>query len=314
MFIFFPYRVDVPFNYRPVVNWLVVAVVILVFGIQMAEIFHYSAHSGGTAEYLEYSLTTQYGLDGWGIKGLLGSMWLHGGPMHLMWNSLYLWLFGNAVCSKLGNLRYLPVYIVFGVAGGIGHLLFDGEPALGASGAISGLIGMHLVFFPENSISCFFCWIFLPHRPVWFSLRSFWLILIWFALNIYGVIRGSQGVGYFAHIGGFVAGVGLALLLLKTKHITVERHERSVLDLLGLEKKAKTPVTRGDRTRWQRKWENKQSQEAEPKTTPSELEGTPEQFIRFKCNCGQRIKVSRQYAGRNGRCPKCSSQLRIPEA
>jgi hypothetical protein len=100
-----------------------------------------------------------------------------------------------------------------------------------------------------------------------------------------------------------MAGFGLGILLLKTRRIAMERHERSILDLLGLEKRAKTPVTKGDRTSRQQKRENQESKEAEL-----------EQFVRFKCNCGQRIKVSRQYMGRTWGCPKCSSQLRIPEA
>jgi membrane associated rhomboid family serine protease len=314
VFILFPYRVDVPFNYRPVVNWLVVVAVILIFAFQVVEFGQYAGRRAGAEEYIENSITVQHVLNGWDIKGLLGHMWLHGGPLHVMGNMLFLWLFGNAVCSKIGNLCYLPVYVGLGLAAGISHLLFSGAPAVGASGAINGLVGMYLVFFPENSISCFFCWIFLPHRPIWFSVRSFWMILLWFAFDIFGAMCGEQGVAYFAHIGGFVAGFGLAILLLKTRRVAMERHERSILDLLGLEKKAKTPVTRGDRTSWQRNWENIESEEAEPKATPSEPEETPEQFMRFMCNCGQRIKVSRQYVGRIGRCPKCSLQLRIPQA
>ena len=73
-----------------------------------------------------------------------------------------------------------------------------------------GLIGMHLVLFPENSISCVFLWWFLPNRPAWFSFRSFWLILPWFALNVYGAVYSSARIAYSAHIGGFLAGVGLA--------------------------------------------------------------------------------------------------------
>jgi membrane associated rhomboid family serine protease len=294
-------------------NWLVVTAVILVFWLQIAELGKYSASARGAEQYVENSITMQYSLDGWGIKGLLGSMWLHGGILHVMGNLLYLWLFGNAVCSKLGNLRYLSVYLVLGVASGIGHLLFSEGRAAGASGAISGLIGMHLVFFPENSISCFFCWIFLPHRPVWFSFRSLWFILPWFALNVYGAMRGGGRVGYFAHIGGFVTGVGLALLLLKTKCITMEKHERSMLDLLGLGgKKARPTAGRGDRTRWQRKWEIQERMKALQETSPAEPEETSVEFIRFKCSCGQPIKVSGQYAGRTGRCPKCARRVKIP--
>ena len=240
-------------------------------------------------------------------------MWLHAGILHVAGNLLYLWLFGNAVCSKLGNLRYLPVYVGLGVAAGIGHLLFSEGRAVGASGAISGLIGMYLMFFPENSISCFFCWFFLPHRPVWFSIRSFWMILLWFASNIFGVVYGSEGVGYLAHIGGFVSGIGLAFLLLKTGKIAVERHERSMLDLLGLTgKKARTTASIGDRAPWQRKWEVQERTKTLQETSPVEPEEAHVEFIRFKCSCGQPIKVSSQYAGRTGRCPKCTHRVKIP--
>ncbi len=294
-------------------NWLIVTAVIVVFSCQVAELVKYSNLPRGTERYVEESITIQYSLNGWGIKGLLGSMWLHAGILHVAENLLYLWLFGNAICSKLGNLRYLPVYVGLGVVAGISHLLFSEGRAVGASGAISGLIGMYLVFFPENSISCFFCWIFLPQRPVWFSVRSFWMILLWFAINIFGAVYGSEGVGYLAHIGGFVAGVALAFLLLKTGKIIFERHERSMLDLLGLGgKKARTTRSIGDRARWQHKWEVQEHTKALQKTSPAEAEETPEEFIRFKCNCGQPIKVSDRHAGKTGRCPKCNRQVKIP--
>jgi len=299
VFLFFPYRVDVPHEHRPVMNWVVFAVTILVFWFQLAD----------------SSITVRYCLDGWGIRGLLGSIWLHGGLLHLFWNSVYLWVFGNAICSKLGNLGYLPAYVGLGVAGGIGHLLFGNAPAVGASGAISGLIGMHLVLFPENSISFVFLWWFLPHRPAWFSFRSFWFIIPWFVLNIYGAMRGSGTVGYFAHIGGFVAGVGLVLLLLKTGDIRVERHERSILSLLGLGgRKTKSAEGRRERARSQRKREIEDRMKARQENSPGETVRTPAAVIRFKCSCGQPIKVPGEYAGRTGRCPKCSGKLKIPPA
>ena len=235
-------------------NWVVVTAVMLVFWLQITE----------------PSITVRYWLDGWGIRGLLGSIWLHGGLLHLLGNCLYLWVFGNTVCSKLGNLGYLPAYVGLGIAGGIGHLLFDGDPAIGASGAISGLIGMHLVLFPKEPIRCFFFWIFLPHRPAWFKFKSFWFILPWFALNIYGAMYGSWGIAYFAHVGGFVAGVGLALLLLKTGDIRVERHERSILSLLGLGgRKAKSAEARRARTRSQRKREIEERMKVLQENSPS---------------------------------------------
>jgi len=314
VFILFPYRVDVPFNYRPVINWVVVAVVILIFAFQVGELLQYSNQVSGAEKYVEHSITMQYILKGWSIKGLFGHMWLHGGLLHLIGNLIFLWLFGNAVCSKIGNLYYLPVYIGLGLAAAISHVLFFNVPALGASGAINGLVGMYLVFFPENSISCFFCWIFLPQRPVWFSVRSFWMILLWFAFDLVGALHGGGGVAYFAHIGGFIAGVGLAILMLKRKVIVMERNEKSILKLLGLEKKDKPKRYRKDLSHLQQKRGKQESEEAEPETTPFEPEEAPEQFIRFRCRCGQSIKIPSQYAGRIGRCPKCSARLRIPQA
>ncbi len=306
MFIFFPYRVDVPFNYRPVMNWGVVAVVILIFAFQLAELAQYRDRRTSLDEYMEKSITMQYILKGWSIKGLFGHMWLHTGLLHLIGNLIFLWLFGNAVCSKIGNLYYLPIYIGLGLAAAISHLLFFDAPAIGASGAINGIVGMYLVFFPENSISCFFCWIFMLQRPVWFSVRSFWMILLWFAFDILGTLYGG-GVAYFAHIGGFLAGVGLAILMLKRKVIVMERDEKSILKLLGRENKDKPTIDKRNLAHQKQKWKSKERQATKPKETP-------EQFIRFRCRCGQSIKTSTQYAGRIGRCPKCSARLRIPQA
>ena len=313
MFILFPYRVDVPFNYRPVMNWIVVALVIFVFSLQIAEFNKAITNQTSVDEFKEKSITVQYTLKDLSIKGLLGYMWLHGGPLHFIGNLLFFWLFGNAVCSKIGNLYYLPVYIGLGLVAAFAHLLFSNHPAMGASGAINGLVGMYLVFFPENSISCFFCFLFWFWRPLWFSLRSFWMILLWFAFDILGAIYGTGGVAYFAHIGGFVAGVGLAILMLKTKMIVMERDETSILKLLGLENKDKPKDRREDFAHWQQEWNNKEIKENEHETIPSEPDKEPQQYIRLRCRCGQRVKIPSQYAGKIGRCPKCSAKWRIPE-
>ena len=313
MFILFPYRVDVPFNYRPVMNWIVVALVIFIFAIQIVEASQVRNRQMSLVEYKENSITSQYLLDGLSIKGLFGHMWLHGGLLHIVGNLIFLWLFGNAVCSKIGNLYYLPVYAVLGLVAGISHLLFSDVPILGASGAINGVVGMYLVFFPENSISCFFCFLFWFWRPLWFSVRSFWMILLWFAFDILGAMRGAGGVAYLAHIGGFVAGIGLAILMLRTKMIFMERDEKSILELLGLEKKDNSTERRGDFAPWQQEWETIDSKETKQETIISEPEEKPELYIRLRCRCGQRVKILSQYAGKIGRCPKCSAKWKIPE-
>jgi membrane associated rhomboid family serine protease len=319
--VFIPYQVDVPFNHRPVVNWLVVAAVVLVFALQLIEFAEHGGSdmtAGQYAEYLEKATSRQFVLNGFGIKGLFGHMWLHGGLFHLIGNLIFLWLFGNAVCSKIGNLYYLPAYILCGLTAAVTHLILFDVPMLGASGAINGMVGMYLVFFPENAISCMF---FLLWHPIRFTVRSFWVILLWFAFDILGAAFGGGGVAYFAHIGGFVAGFGLAILLLQAKLVVMERDEKSILELLGLVKRDTPAEHRGDMAYWQQ-WqggegpsgekEEQTQREQPPPPVPLAAQAPSERLIRFTCRCGQRIKVAGRFAGQIGRCPKCSVRLRIP--
>ena len=162
MLFLFPWSVDVPRERLPYMNWLIILVTIAVFIVQTSDLLEMQTrhnpyiHDISEAEPEEKEeipgITGVLTLDGWGIKGLLGHMWLHGGFLHLFGNMWFLLIFGNAVCAKIGNLRYLLMYILFGISAGIVHLLFDGDPALGASGAINGVVGMYLVLFPENGI------------------------------------------------------------------------------------------------------------------------------------------------------------------
>ena len=94
--------------------------------------------------------------DGQGLHTLLTSMFLHGGLLHLGGNMLFLWVFGNCVNAKLGNAKYLLLYITCGLFGGIIQGISSSIPGLGASGAINGVIGMYLVMFASNSINCFY--------------------------------------------------------------------------------------------------------------------------------------------------------------
>lgn len=315
---FIPYQVDVPFNHRPVMNWVVFAGVILVFCVQVAIVVEEissersvpfeerEAKEQAAEEPAEAGKISQFFLTGWGLKGLLGHMWLHGGLSHLIGNLIFLWLFGNAVCSKLGNRIYLPIYVGLGLVAAATHLIFVGGPMIGASGAINGLVGMYLVFFPENSISCFF---FLLLRPVTFSISGYWMILLWFVFDIWGAMKGGSGVAYFAHVGGFLAGFALAILMVARKWVVMERDEKSLLQMLRLQKKEIPEEHR----RYFAPWETSQPEEAEPETIALEPEKPKEEFIRFMCPCGKRVKVPAGYAGMTGRCPACGKRLRIPK-
>lgn len=146
---------------------------------------------------------------------LVTSQFLHGDWLHLLFNLWTLWLFGRAVEDRLGSLRFLGFYLACGVAAGLAHALIDPTstvPTIGASGAISGVLGCYVRLFPFARLVLFVPVIFLP----WFvevpaiGFALFWLITQivpgLFALG-YGV---SGGIAWWAHIGGFAAGWLLA--------------------------------------------------------------------------------------------------------
>ncbi|HOK95600.1 MAG TPA: rhomboid family intramembrane serine protease [Anaerohalosphaeraceae bacterium] len=282
-----PYAVDVPFDRRPFVNWLLTASIAAAFVWQVAD-------KGQTVE--------QFALNGWTLKGLFGHLWLHADILHLIGNMIFLWVFGNAVCAKLGNLLYLPVYLLFGLAAATAHRFFDGSPAIGASGAINGVVGMFLVLFWQNEMDCLFV-MFIFFRPIvkTFSISSFWMIGLWLVFDILGAIVGGSNTAYFAHLGGFFMGIVLAVLLLKCNLVTMYSDEQSLVELVEqwrqklqddkLERIARVSVNKA------------QKQDTAP-PVPA--------MIRFVCPCGKQIKAPIQAAGKTGLCPVCRRKLIVP--
>ena len=280
MLFLIPYQVDVPYDRRPVTNWLIVAAIVVVFILQIQLPTHRrekppprgqdaeQIHRGGEVRQNPFKPYIQYG---WRIKGLLGHMWLHGGWFHVIGNLIFLWLFGNAICSKIGNSVYLPVYVLLGVTAAVFHEIFNGNPAVGASGAINGIVGMYLVFFPENFISCafvFFFPLFVKPYAKTFSVSGIWVILLWFALDIWRLMRGGGQVAYCAHIGGFITGFGLAILMLVFKTMTVEEYEKSLLQMIGVQKRPKRCADyRRDVSYRERDFIDSQAEEARPRVT-----------------------------------------------
>jgi len=170
-------------------------------------------------------------LDGWNIQGLVMYQFIHGGFFHLMFNMVYLWIFGNAICAKTGNRIYPVIFIFLGILAGMIHLVFDGRQAVGASGTINGLIGMYVMLYPLNKIRCFY-FIFVRFGTI--AVPGIWLILIRFAMDIYGASQGTGNVAYWAHIGGFAAGIFLAGLALGKQWIVMEKYDKQTLpDLMG---------------------------------------------------------------------------------
>jgi membrane associated rhomboid family serine protease len=146
---------------------------------------------------------------------LITSMFLHGGWMHLGGNMLYLWIFGDNLEKVMGHARFLFFYLACGIAAGLAHIFFSGAsnvPTVGASGAISGVLGGYLVLFPRNQVRVLMRGSIVALPAI--AVLGFWIVIQFInGLGSLGVSTDSGGVAYMAHIGGFVAGVVLVKLL-----------------------------------------------------------------------------------------------------
>jgi membrane associated rhomboid family serine protease len=144
---------------------------------------------------------------------LLTSMFMHGSALHIFGNMLYLWIFGRLVEDHIGHLRYLLLYLFWGVFADIVHIgvdLNDKMPAIGASGAISGVLGTYLVMFPANRIVTLVLFLIVPFPltiSCWFVLGEW--VIYQFASGYLSQVNPefADNVAYFAHIGGAVAGI-----------------------------------------------------------------------------------------------------------
>lgn len=147
---------------------------------------------------------------------VLSAMFMHGGLAHIFGNLLYLWIFGDNVENRFGMLPFLGFYLACGVAATYAQVLLDPDsviPNLGASGAISGVLGAYLVLFPRNRVNAIFIY-YIVSIPAVVAI-GLWIAFQFF--NGWGSIMMSQettgGIAYGAHIGGFLAGVVLALVM-----------------------------------------------------------------------------------------------------
>jgi rhomboid family protein len=145
---------------------------------------------------------------------LLTSMFLHGGWGHLMGNMLFLWIFGDNIEHRLGHVRFVLFYLACGLAASVAHIFFNSTsaiPAVGASGAISGVLGGYLLMFPRNRVYVL-TWGGVMAVPAIFML-GLWIVTQFISgAGTIGTSGETAGVAYMAHIGGFAAGFVLAPL------------------------------------------------------------------------------------------------------
>jgi membrane associated rhomboid family serine protease len=160
---------------------------------------------------------------------LITSMFMHGGFAHILGNMLYLWIFGDNIENAMGHKRYLLFYLLCGVIASLSHVFATkllGQnlliPSLGASGAISGVLGAYILLFPKRRVTMFL-FRFITH------VSAFWAIGIWILFQIInglGMLGGSEagGVAYAAHIGGFLAGLVLIKLFVPSTREAYRPH------------------------------------------------------------------------------------------
>lgn len=163
---------------------------------------------------------TQWGIvpDRLNVASLVTSMFLHGGWLHILGNMLFLWVFGRNVEDLIGGTRYLALYLVCGVAAGIVQVIANPSsplPTIGASGAIAGIMGAYLIRFPRTHIKTLFFFFFVTTLEI----PAAFLLLYWFAIQFFSGFASlaatdytGGGVAWFAHVGGFIAGMLLIRL------------------------------------------------------------------------------------------------------
>ncbi len=144
-----------------------------------------------------------------GYTSFFTSMFMHGGIMHLLGNMLYLWIFGDNIEYAIGHNRYLFFYLTVGIGAGLLQVFMNpasAVPMVGASGAISGVLGAYLLKYPKNKISILLFFIIFIKIV---KIPALIVLSLWFLLQLYNgyFLAGAEGgVAWFAHIGGFVVG------------------------------------------------------------------------------------------------------------
>jgi membrane associated rhomboid family serine protease len=187
----------------------------------VAVYLHQESLGSGFERFIEtYGLVPRRFVIGWWSDStpIFTSMFLHGGWLHLLGNMLYLHIFGDNVEDRLGHARFLLLYVLAGVTAGLAQVSIHPESALpivGASGAIAGVTGAYFLFYPRARVVTLVP-IFLFIQVV--EIPAFFFLLFWFAFQLLAGVGNVQratggGIAFWAHIGGFVAGMVLGPML-----------------------------------------------------------------------------------------------------
>ena len=210
---FIPIRTDSPLRTTPYANYALVTANVLVFILQslrpnLTDGLQLYAHSPELPAFFTYAF-------------------LHGGPMHLIGNMVFLYIFGNNVNDRMGNVGYLCFYLAGGVFAGIGYVVTQDDPigVVGASGAVAAVTGAYLVLFPRATITVFYIFILIGTLEI----PSFFFILFFFAKDLLGWAGEQSMVAHNAHVSGTLFGFAVAFVLLSLHLLP-----RDTFDVLAL--------------------------------------------------------------------------------
>ncbi len=247
----FPLWDENPTELTPFVTFVIIALNVLVWlGVQsggagtgfLASLCTFGAIPADVTGAIEGGDIISLGPDaecrvaGYGWVTILTSMFMHGGWMHLIGNMWFLWVFGNNIEDSMGHGRFIAFYLLTGVVASVAHILTDAAsivPTVGASGAISGVMGAYLLLYPKvrvQTLFILFYFIRVISLPAWVLLVQWMVIQVISGVASFGAEGG--GVAFWAHIGGFVAGLALIKLFerpqlvgAKNRHVKLRPEE-----------------------------------------------------------------------------------------
>ncbi|HOJ31975.1 MAG TPA: rhomboid family intramembrane serine protease [Candidatus Hydrogenedentes bacterium] len=220
-----PIRDNVPSRTPPLAMWSIMGLTIVVFVLQL----RLSDQQLARVVYLLGVVPRRYTQPGWaahvgfpgiGLASFLTMTFLHGGWLHIISNLWTLWIFGDNVEDRMGPARFLLFYLTCGVIAGIAHVVTNPGstvPAIGASGAIAGVLGAYFFLYPRARIICLIPIFFLPF---FIEIPAFFFLLLWFFSQFFSgtlcllTAQECGGIAWWAHVGGFLAGVFLHRLFL----------------------------------------------------------------------------------------------------
>jgi len=236
----FPIKDTIPSRTFPLVTWSIIGVNTIVFFYELGlpepllrAFFYYFGIVPARYSHPEWAMF--FGLPVDDYWPFITYMFLHGGWTHFLSNMWILYLFGDNVEDRMGHGRFLIFYLLVGVIAGLAQFSFNIHstlPAIGASGAIAGVMGAYFVMFPESRVITFVPIFFIPYfiEISAFVYLGAWFIMQFFSGTLSIVAGAAGGIAWWAHIGGFVAGI-LLLPLFKKKEKVLYTYEDRYYDI-----------------------------------------------------------------------------------